>query len=222
MPRAHGICAATSANGSSRTCGRTIRIRCPGSVRTCSSPSVKGRGRIHPPSSADLLGLLVSSRRDQARTIESPWTLIRLRDSGLDAGPPATVASSTENLLPWQGQLITPSATESTVQPRWVHTALKQRNSPSVGWVITSFSPSITVPPPTGMSVVFASAPAWAPPPPPPSSPPPAPGCRPVSPPPPPEPDPESPASLLIASHADSTPAMPASPTPARSPRRVL
>jgi hypothetical protein len=41
-----------------------------------------------------------------------------------------------------------PFATPATVQPIWVHTALKALNSPALGWVTTTFAVSKTVPPP--------------------------------------------------------------------------
>ncbi len=61
------------------------------------------------------------------------------------------------NLLPWQGQSIVPLATLLTVQPWWVQIAEKAANVPGTGWVTTTFLPAITVPPPTGMSLVVAS-----------------------------------------------------------------
>src|ERR1700761_9863047 len=51
-----------------------------------------------------------------------------------------------------------PSATWSTVQPRWVQIALKPLNCPAVGWVTTTFSEVKIFPPPTGMSLVLARA----------------------------------------------------------------
>lgn len=61
------------------------------------------------------------------------------------------------NLLPWQGQLMVPSATVFTMQPWWVQTAEKALNSPAWGWVTTTFLSVITVPPPTGTSAAFTS-----------------------------------------------------------------
>src|SRR6201996_5063641 len=51
-----------------------------------------------------------------------------------------------------------PSATWSTVQPRWVQIALKPLNCPAVGWVTTTFSEVKILPPPTGISLVAPSA----------------------------------------------------------------
>jgi hypothetical protein len=125
-------------------------------------------------------------------------------------------------LLPRQGQSIVPSATWSTVQPWCVQTALKALNWPAVGWVTTTFSAEKTLPPPTGMSLVLAREPADDPPPdPPPDDDPP------------PEEDEseeddedeeESEDALLELDppHAASTPAIPATPTPASTVRRPV
>src|SRR3954451_15008023 len=56
-----------------------------------------------------------------------------------------------ENLLPWQSQLMVPSETLATRQPWWVQTAEKALNSPSVGWVTTTFSSVKIDPPPTSI-----------------------------------------------------------------------
>ncbi len=53
----------------------------------------------------------------QAKATESPSTVIRAAGSGWVAGPLATLPSLMLNLLPWQGQLIVPSATWLTAQP---------------------------------------------------------------------------------------------------------
>ena len=54
-----------------------------------------------------------------------------------------------ENWLPWHGQTICPSDTDATWQPWWVQVEVNALNSPSLGWVTTTFwSPKI-VPPPT-------------------------------------------------------------------------
>ena len=47
------------------------------------------------------------------------------------AGPCSTEPSAAENTLPWQAQLILPSATDDTRQPWWVHTALKALKVPA-------------------------------------------------------------------------------------------
>ena len=65
------------------------------------------------------------------------------------------------NLLPWHGQLMVPPDTSPTMQPWWVHTAVKASNEPAFGWVTTIFLAARTLPPPTGISAVLASA--WAP-----------------------------------------------------------
>src|ERR1700729_2576639 len=51
-----------------------------------------------------------------------------------------------------------PLATLSTRHPRWVQPAMNALNSPAVGWVTTTFSAENTFPPPTGISLVLASA----------------------------------------------------------------
>lgn len=61
------------------------------------------------------------------------------------------------NLLPWQGQSIVPLTTLFTVQPWWVQMAENAANVPCAGWVTTTFLPTITVPPPTGMSLVVVN-----------------------------------------------------------------
>ena len=48
--------------------------------------------------------------------IESPWTVMFFFGSGDGAGPSATDPSRLY-LLPWQSQLIVPSATVATMQP---------------------------------------------------------------------------------------------------------
>ena len=44
--------------------------------------------------------------------------------SGVSPGRPSTEPSATAKRLPWQGQLIVPSATSLTAQPWWVQVAL--------------------------------------------------------------------------------------------------
>src|ERR1700733_637648 len=51
-----------------------------------------------------------------------------------------------------------PPATLSTRHCKWVQTALNALNSPAVGWVTTTFWAENTFPPPTGISLVLASA----------------------------------------------------------------
>src|ERR1035438_9065270 len=87
-----------------------------------------------------------------------PVTLMAAAGSGLGAGPATTEPSFTLNWLPWQGQSIVPLATWSTVHPMWVQIALNPLKSPAVGWVTTTFGPPNTLPPPTGISLVVASA----------------------------------------------------------------
>src|SRR6185312_5358416 len=68
------------------------------------------------------------------------------------------------NLLPWQGQLIVPSATWLHRHPTWVQTALKALNSPLAGWVTTTFAAVKTLPLPTGTSAAIPSrVPIWPP-----------------------------------------------------------
>ena len=76
----------------------------------------------------------------QASEIWPPLTVTSTSPSGAVAGPPWTEPSSMENLLPWHGQLIVPSATDETGQPWWVQIAEKPLNSPSAGCVTTTFS----------------------------------------------------------------------------------
>src|ERR1700722_10782320 len=97
-----------------------------------------------------------------------------------------------------------PRATLSTRHPRWVQTALNALNSPAVGWVTTTFSAENTFPPPTGISLVLASAalPLLA-------------AC----------PDPEAGLDdglLLPPPHAARVVAKPAKPAPASAARRVV
>src|SRR5580693_1417314 len=97
-----------------------------------------------------------------------------------------------------------PLATLSTRHPRWVQTALNALNSPAVGWVTTTFSAENTFPPPTGISLVLASAalPLF-------------PAC----------PDPEVVPDgelLLPPPHAARVAARPAKPAPASAARRVV
>jgi hypothetical protein len=77
--------------------------------------------------------------------------------SGLVAGPRATLPSAAENSLWWHGQLITPSAIPVTAQPWCVHVDENALNWPFTGWVMTSCRLSKILPPPSGMSAVFAS-----------------------------------------------------------------
>ena len=92
----------------------------------------------------------------QARMIWSPSTVMATSSSGEAAGPPSGEPSSIENRLPWQGQLMWPSDTDSTWQPWWVQVVPNALNSPSLGWVITTCSSAKIVPPPTSMSEVEA------------------------------------------------------------------
>jgi hypothetical protein len=56
--------------------------------------------------------------------------------------------------LPWHGQLIVPLRTSATVQSWCVQAAENALNFPVSGWVTTILRPSMTLPPPTGTSVV--------------------------------------------------------------------
>ena len=55
--------------------------------------------------------------RGQTRVIESPSTAISTGARAAVAGPPVGEPSSSENLLAWQGQGISPSLLVSTRQP---------------------------------------------------------------------------------------------------------
>src|SRR5215210_4797347 len=64
------------------------------------------------------------ARRDrQARTMESPSTVMATSGSGLIAGPFFTEPSAMLKLLPWHLHPIRPSPTLLTVQEAWVHVA---------------------------------------------------------------------------------------------------
>src|SRR6478752_8090908 len=63
-----------------------------------------------------------------------------------------------EKTLPWHSHLMPPACTELTMQPWWVQTAVKHLNSPSEGWVMTTWSSGKIVPPPTSMSEVCVKA----------------------------------------------------------------
>src|SRR2546423_13649448 len=63
-------------------------------------------------------------------------------------------------MLPWHGQLIVPSVTWSTVQPWWVQVAENASKVPALGWGITRSLAGKVFPPPTGLSVGFATGPA--------------------------------------------------------------
>src|SRR5436190_1462097 len=78
-----------------------------------------------------------------------PLTATFLTSRPFGAGPSVTEPSATENLLPWQGQLMVPPATSLTVQPACGQITPNALNSPFLGWV-TTVSPTIT-PPPTGI-----------------------------------------------------------------------
>ena len=93
----------------------------------------------------------------------SPLTLISSAGSGLGAGPATTAPVAMLYWLPWQGQSMVPPLTWLTVQPRWVQIALNALYWPAVGWVTTTFGPGKILPPPTGISLVAASALAAAP-----------------------------------------------------------
>src|SRR5579863_3177484 len=143
------------------------------------------------------------------RKILSPLTLICSAGSGMGAGPATTAPVVMLYWLPWQGQSMVPLLTWLTMQPMCVQTALNALNSLAVGWVTTTLGPVKIVPPPTGMSLVAASAFAAA-----------APlGALPAA----------WPAGVLAAGvlpeppalQAVITPARPTSPTPASTPRRV-
>src|ERR1700757_2189628 len=90
--------------------------------------------------------------------MEVPSTSMAMGASGLVAGPCTTEPSSILNLLPWQGQLIVPFETLLTMQPWWVHIAVKALNDPGCGWVTTTFLPRMIVPPPLGTAEVATRA----------------------------------------------------------------
>jgi hypothetical protein len=85
----------------------------------------------------------------------------------------------------------------------WVQTALNALNSPAVGWVTTTFSAENTFPPPTGISLVLASAAFLL-----------FPAC--------PDPDVLPDDELLPPPHAARVAARPAKPAPASAARRVV
>src|SRR3954454_13501562 len=85
-----------------------------------------------------------------------PLTATFLTSRPFGAGPSVTEPSATENLLPWQGQLMVPPATWLTVQPACGQITPNALNSPFLGWV-TTVSPTIT-PPPTGTLATWVSA----------------------------------------------------------------
>ena len=91
-----------------------------------------------------------------------PETVTGIEARADGAGPLFTEPSATENALMWHGQLMTPLATEATVQPWWVHTAVNALNVPAVGCVTTIFWSARIVPPPTGTSAVGTSMPLAA------------------------------------------------------------
>ena len=94
-------------------------------------------------------------------TMESPEVTNSTAGSGSWAGPLTGSPLVMSKWLLWQGQTITPSATEPTGQPWWVQMALKALNSPSFGWVTTYFS-STTRPPPTATSEIATVVPLYA------------------------------------------------------------
>src|SRR3954452_23140410 len=98
--------------------------------------------------------------------MSSPLTATFLVCRPLGAGPSVTEPLATENLLPWQGQLMVPPAISLTVQPACGQMTPNALNSPFLGCV-TTVSPTIT-PPPTGTfaTVVSAAAPLLLAPPP--------------------------------------------------------
>ena len=57
-------------------------------------------------------------------------TTIAIGGNGRGAGPRMTAPFTALYSLPWQGQVITPFAFESTVQPWWVQTAEKALSTP--------------------------------------------------------------------------------------------
>src|SRR5579862_7017924 len=87
-----------------------------------------------------------------------PLTLIGSADSGLGAGPATTSPVVMLYWLPWHGQSMVPLPTVLTRQPMCVQTALNALKSPAVGWVTTTLGPLKTVPLPTGIALVAASA----------------------------------------------------------------
>ncbi len=53
----------------------------------------------------------------ELREMSLPLTVIGVSGRGDGAGPPTTLPSSIENMLPWQVQLMVPSVTLSSGQP---------------------------------------------------------------------------------------------------------
>src|ERR1700754_2651298 len=92
----------------------------------------------------------------------SPWTVTSRAVNARVAGPLRGVPSSSENLLPWQLQLIVPPSTLAIGHPWWGQTARKPWNVPSVGWVTPICEAGNKAPPPTGTSLAL---PTTAPPP---------------------------------------------------------
>src|ERR1700757_2418394 len=80
--------------------------------------------------------------------------------SGLGAGPWTTEPSLMLYLLPWHGQSMVPFETRLTIQPWCVQIAVNALNDPVCGCVITMFTPSMILPPPSGIWEVVARAPA--------------------------------------------------------------
>src|ERR1700754_5196126 len=85
----------------------------------------------------------------------SPWTVTSRAVNARVAGPLRGGPSSSENLLPWQLQLIVPPSTPAIGPPWWVKTAPKPWHLPSVGWLPTICVAGNNAPPPTGTSLAL-------------------------------------------------------------------
>jgi hypothetical protein len=94
-----------------------------------------------------------------ATTTFDPDTVTFTEGSAVGAGPPCTLPSAMENVLPWQGHTMTPFWTPATVQPWCVQTAENALNSPAFGWVTTTGADCRTTPPPTGTELAATTVP---------------------------------------------------------------
>src|SRR4249920_4118870 len=100
----------------------------------------------------------LSSTGGQPLTTDPPWTFTAIRGSGRGAGPERFFPVARSYVEPWHGQTSMFSATP-TMQPMWVHVALKATIFPLVGCETTTEAPSLlwtTTAPPTGTWDTFA------------------------------------------------------------------
>ena len=112
----------------------------PGRVRI--DPGSAGRTTDQPPSETTTLNRRVAEATGpQSETVTSePDTVAVSGVSPRGAGPPSRAPSAALNVDPWQGQLMTSSATLSTVHDWCGQMALKALKSPATGWVTTTLS----------------------------------------------------------------------------------